>query len=238
MLPLLRLRVKIFADGASLPKMRELHQLPWIKGFTTNPTLMRQDGVTDYRAFARELVKAIPDRPLSFEVIADDFAEMERQAREIHSWGGNVYVKIPISNTKGEASYELIRGLARAGVKQNVTAIMTLEQVAAAAEALREGPSSYVSVFAGRIADSGRDPIPFMQKSLDLLRPYPQEELLWASSREVLNIIQADAIGCHIITVTNDLLKKTANFDRDLDDFSLATVKMFYDDAVKSGYVL
>lgn len=232
------LKIRIFADGASRSEMLDMYKLPWIKGFTTNPTLMRKDGVTNYMAFAKDLVQAIPDRPLSFEVISDSFEEMEAQAEKISQWGENVYTKIPISNTKGEPSYPLIRRLAKQGIKQNVTAILSMEQIKATADALAGGPSAFVSVFAGRIADTGRDPLPMMEEALTILRPEPQLELLWASSREFLNIVQADAIGCHIITVTNDLLRKAANFGRDLDDFSLATVKMFYDDAVKAGYAL
>lgn len=232
------LTVKLFADGASLAEIRTLYREPWINGFTTNPSLMRKDGVVDYSIFAAELVRSVPDRPLSFEVIADEFQEMERQALRISGWGENVYVKIPVTNTRGESSAPLIRRLAGQGVKQNITALMTLEQVKEAAEALAEGPSSYISVFAGRIADSGRDPVPIMEKALDVLRPYPRQELLWASSREVFNIIQANEIGCHIITVTNDLLRKLGNVGKDLTEFSLDTVKMFYDDASKSGYML
>lgn len=232
------LNVKIFADGASLDEIRRLYREPWVRGFTTNPSLMRKDGVSVYESFAAELVDAVPDRPLSFEVIADDFAEMERQALKIGGWGGNVYVKIPISNTRGESSIPLIARLAKQGIKQNVTAIMTLEQVKATAEALAGGPSSFVSVFAGRIADSGRDPVPVMAEAMEILRPYPHEELLWASSREVLNIMQADAIGCHIITVTNGLLSKLGSIGKSLEEFSLDTVKMFYNDASQSGYVL
>jgi transaldolase len=232
------LKVKIFADGADRGGMLELYSNPMIKGFTTNPTLMRSAGITDYEAFARDIVKAIPDRPISLEVFSDDFAEMEAQARRIKSWGENIYVKIPVTNTRGESSVPLIRSLAEAGVKQNVTALMTLAQVRDVAEALRHGPAACVSVFAGRIADTGRDPVPLMAAAVEMLAPYPPLELIWASPRELLNILQADAIGCHIITVTHDLLKKLALVGKDLDEYSLDTVKMFRNDAVKAGFRL
>jgi len=232
------LGVKIFADGADLPGMLEMYAKPWIKGFTTNPTLMRKAGITDYEAFAKEVISAVPDRPLSFEVFSDDFGEMERQALKISSWGGNVYVKIPVTNTKGESACPLIRKLAGQGVRQNVTALMTLAQVRDVAAALAQGPSAYVSVFAGRIADTGRDPLPMMAAAVELLRPYPQLELIWASPRELLNICQAAAVGCHIITVTNDILKKLSGLDKDLAEFSLDTVKMFYNDARAAGFRL
>jgi len=230
------LTVKIFADGADLAGMLDMYQNPLIKGFTTNPTLMRQAGINDYRAFAREVIQAIPDRPLSFEVFADEFAGMERQAKEIADWGDNVYVKIPITNTRGQSSGDLIRKLAQAGVKQNITAMMTLEQVRLAGEQLAGGPSSFVSVFAGRIADTGRDPVPVMAAAVELLRPTPNCELIWASPRELLNIFQANAVGCHIITVTNNVLKKLKLVGKDLQEFSLDTVKMFYNDAQQSGF--
>lgn len=232
------LRIQIFADGASRSEILEMYRLPWIRGFTTNPTLMRKDGVTDYEAFATGLIREIPDKPLSFEVVSDDFAEMERQAEKISGWGDNVYVKIPISNTAGDSACPLIRRLALRGIKLNVTAIMTVEQVKAAAAALADCPGAFVSVFAGRIADSGRDPLPLMTAALAALRPYPQLQLLWASSREILNILQAEGMGCHIITVTNDLLRKASCLGRDLDAFSLDTVKMFHDDAARAGYTL
>jgi transaldolase len=232
------LKVKIFADGADRGGMLELYSNPMIQGFTTNPTLMRGAGISDYEAFARDIVRAIPDRPISLEVFSDDFAEMEAQARRIKSWGENVYVKIPVTNTRGESSAPLIRSLAEAGVKQNVTALMTLAQVRDVAEALRRGPAACVSVFAGRIADTGRDPVPLMAAAVEMLAPYPQLELIWASPRELLNIFQADAIGCHIITVTHDLLRKLALVGKDLDEYSLDTVKMFRDDAVKAGFRL
>jgi transaldolase len=231
------LRVKIFADGADKQSMRELYANPLIKGFTTNPTLMRKAGISDYCSFAKEIIKAIPDRPISFEVFADDFDEMERQALEISTWGTNVNVKIPVTNTKKEPAFDLIRKLARAGVKLNVTAMMTLDQVRDASHALAGGPASYyISVFAGRIADTGRDPVPLIAAAVELLRPYPALELIWASPRELLNIFQADAVGCHIITVTNDILKKLPLINKDLHEYSLDTVKMFYHDSQKAKY--
>jgi transaldolase len=232
------LKIRIFADGADLAGMVEMARRPYISGLTTNPTLMRQADVKDYRAFARQVLEAIPDRPISFEVFSDEFAEMERQAQEIASWGSNVYVKIPVTNTRREPSYDLIARLTTQGVRLNVTAILTLEQVRSVSSVLAGGASSFVSVFAGRIADTGRDPVPLMAAALDLLRPHPNAALLWASPRELLNIVQADAIGCHVITVTNDLLKKLPLLGKDLADFSLETVRMFRDDAVKAGYEL
>ncbi|HVJ42931.1 MAG TPA: transaldolase [Dongiaceae bacterium] len=232
------LAVKIFADGADIAGMRVMRDKPYIKGFTTNPTLMRKAGITDYEGFARSVICAIPDLPISFEVFADDFAAMEAQSRRIASWGDNVYVKIPVTDTSGRSAVPLIRRLAAAGVKQNVTALMTLQQAQEVAGALAGGPSSYISVFAGRIADSGRDPLPIMSACLRLMESEPQLELIWASPREVYNIIQANDIGCHIITVTNDLLAKTALFGKDLDDFSRETVQMFYSDAVAAGFTL
>jgi transaldolase len=230
------LKIKIFADGADIKAMREAAANPLIKGFTTNPTLMRAAGVSDYKAFALDVLKMIRDRPISFEVFADDLPSMGDQAREIASWAPNVYVKIPVSNTKGEFAGPLIASLAQAGVKLNVTAIMTLEQVERVGEALSEKVPAVVSVFAGRIADTGRDPVPHMAEALRLLRNRPKAELLWASPREVLNIFQADEIGCHIITVTNDHLKKLALVAKNLDDYSRETVVMFYKDALSAGY--
>ena len=232
------LKVKIFADGADRGSMLELYKNPHVKGFTTNPTLMRSAGITDYEAFARDILKAIPDRPLSLEVFSDDFAEMDRQARRIASWGNNVYVKVPVTNTQGESALPLVRSLAKSGVKQNVTALMTLAQVQDVAAALGSGPPACVSVFAGRIADTGRDPIPLMAAAVELLRPYPQLELIWASPRELLNIMHADQVGCHIITVTHDVLKKLSLVGKDLDEYSLDTVKMFRNDAIKAGFQL
>jgi transaldolase len=232
------LKIKIFADGADRAGMLEMYARPYIKGFTTNPTLMRKAGVADYRAFAKDILEAIPDRPISFEVFSDEFAEMERQAWEIAGWGENVYVKIPITNTRREPSNDLVKMLTKGGVKVNVTAMMTLHQVREMAECVEGGPPCYISVFAGRIADSGRDPVPIMAEAVELLRPVPNAELLWCSPRELLNIFQADAIGCHIITVTNDILKKLGLIGKDLTQYSLETVKMFREDAVKAGFSL
>jgi transaldolase len=233
------LRIKIFGDGADRKTMVSLAANPLIKGFTTNPTLMRKDGVTDYESFAREVLAAIPDRPVSFEVLSDDLDEMERQARKIVAWGANANVKIPITNTQRVSTVPLIRKLARDGIKVNVTGMTTLDQVKAAGAALGEGKAySIVSVFGGRVADTGRDPVPMMAEAVEILKPYPHVELLWASPRELLNIFQADAVGCHIITVTNDILKKLPLVGKDLDQYSQETVQMFRDDAVKAGYVL
>jgi transaldolase len=232
------LNIKIFADGADRAGMLEMHALPYIKGFTTNPTLMRKAGVADYRAFARDILSVIQDRPISFEVFSDEFAEMERQAHEIAGWGENVYVKIPVTNTRREPAYDLAKRLSHAGVKINVTALMTAEQVAEVARRVQGGAPSCISVFAGRIADTGRDPEPIMKAALAAMRAAPNSELIWASPRELLNIYQADAMGCHIITVTNDVLKKLALVGKNLDDFSLETVEMFYRDAKKAGYTL
>jgi transaldolase len=232
------LRTKIFADGAELDGMLALYRQPFIKGFTTNPTLMRKAGITDYRAFAKEVLRVIPDRPISFEVFSDEFDEMERQAREIATWGEHVYVKIPVTNTRREPAYELIGRLSQAGVKVNVTAVMTLDQVKHVTEGLRGGAPSNISVFAGRIADTGRDPLPIMIEALRVMAVEPQAELIWASPRELLNLFQAEEIGCHIITVTHDILKKLSIVGKDLDDYSLETVKMFYDDAKAAGFSL
>jgi transaldolase len=233
-----RLGIKVFADGADLAGIVSLAANPLIKGFTTNPTLMRQAGVADYETFAHQAIPLVGDRPISFEVFSDEFEEMERQALRIAAWGANVNVKIPVTNTAGESSAKLVRRLSADGVQLNVTALMSLGQVRTVAEALEGGPPAIVSVFAGRVADTGRDPVPLMAAALELVRPYPNIELLWASPRELLNIVQANAIGCHIITVTHDLLKKLPSLDRDLDDFSLDTVKMFHRDAEAAGYQL
>lgn len=233
-----KLRIKIFADGADRAGILEMHRNPLVSGFTTNPTLMRKAGIADYREFARSILNEVRDRPISFEVFADEFSEMERQALEIKSWGANVYVKIPVTNTKRQPSYELISNLSNAGVQVNVTALMTLEQVQHVALALKDGAPSVVSVFAGRIADTGVDPMPVMAESLKLLAQAPRAELLWASPREVLNIYQASQVGCHIITATNDLINKLKFQGKDLADFSLETVKMFYDDAKAAGFSL
>jgi transaldolase len=233
-----QLKVQIFADGADKAGMLEMYAVPFIKGFTTNPTLMRKAGIPEYEAFAREIIVAIPDRPISFEVFADDFAEMERQARRITTWGKHVSVKIPITNTKRESSIPLVRKLSQEGIALNVTAMFTLEQVQAVVDAVRGGAPCYVSMFAGRIADTGADPVPIMAEAVKRLRSSPNTELIWASPRELLNIMQADDIGCHVITVTNDILKKLSLVGKDLDEYSLETVKMFYEDGKAAGYKL
>jgi transaldolase len=232
------MRVKIFADGAEKAPMLKLYANPQIQGFTTNPTLMRKAGITDYEAFARDILTAIPDRPISFEVFADEFDEMERQAERIATWGENVYVKIPVTNTRGESAVPLVTRLAGRGVKQNVTALMTLAQVREITAALADGPAANISVFAGRVADTGVDPLPMMREALEIMRPYPQLELIWASPRELLNIVQASEIGCHIITVTSDILNKLPLIGKDLGEYSLDTVKMFRNDALASGFGL
>jgi transaldolase len=232
------LKVKVFADGADKAGMLEMYRNPQIKGFTTNPTLMRKAGVTDYQGFALDILRAIPDRPISLEVFSDDFAEMKRQARKISTWGENVYVKIPVTNTQRVSSAQLVHDLAQTGVRLNVTALLTLDQVRTMSAALEGGPPAYVSVFAGRIADTGRDPVPLMAAAVEVVRMCPNIELIWASPRELFNIFQADAIGCHIITVTNGILKKLDMVGKDLHEYSLDTVKMFYEDAAKAGYTL
>jgi transaldolase len=232
------LNVKIFADGADKVGMLEMYEKPYIKGLTTNPTLMRKAGISDYRAFCKDILSAIQDKPLSFEVFADDFSEMEKHALEIASWGENVYVKIPVTNTKGEPCYQLVEKLAKRKVKLNITAIMTLSQVRDVVNSLDPNVPSYVSVFAGRIADTGYDPVPLMAAAVELLKPAPASELIWASPRELLNIFQADEIGCQVITVTNDILKKLSLINYDLNEYSLDTVKMFYKDALEAGYKL
>jgi transaldolase len=232
------LKVKLFADGADRAGILRMYANPLIRGFTTNPTLMRKAGITDYEAFAKDIVSAVPDRPISFEVFADEFAEMERQALKISRWGENVYTKIPVTNTRGESSLNLVCRLARQGVKLNVTALMALQQVEEVGAALAGGPPAYVSMFAGRIADTGRDPVPIMAEAVDILRQYSNVELIWASPRELLNIFQADSVGCHIITATHDLLHKLALVGKDLDDYSLDTVKMFHRDAAQAGFEL
>jgi transaldolase len=232
------LTIKVFADGADIAGIRKLADDPLIAGITTNPTLMRKAGVEDYEAFATELLEVVPDRPISFEVFSDDFDEMARQALKISGWADNVYVKVPITNTEGTSSLDLVRRLSHDGVKLNVTALLTGKQVEGAAAALQGGAPAYVSVFAGRIADAGVDPEPIMVAALDTLRPLAGVELIWASPREVLNIVQADRIGCHIITVTHDLLAKLHLLGRDLDEFSLDTVRMFHRDASAAGFTL
>jgi transaldolase len=232
------LKVKIFADGADKIAMLEMYEKPFIKGLTTNPTLMNRAGITDYRAFCKDILTSIKDKPLSFEVFSDDFIEMERQALEIASWGDNVYVKIPITNTKQETCYALVEKLAYQRVKLNVTALMTLDQIRNVAASLAPHIPSYVSVFAGRIADTGYDPVPLMTNAVEILKVAPAAELIWASPRELLNIFQADEIGCHVITVTNDILKKLSLVGYDLNEYSLDTVKMFYADALAAGFKL
>jgi len=232
------LRVKIFADGADKNGMLEMANKDHIKGLTTNPTLMAKAGIKDYRAFALDILKEIKSKPISFEVFSDDFSEMEDQALEIASWGSNVYAKIPITNTKRQPSYDLIHNLSSRGVKVNVTAIMTLDQVTKSVDALDSNIAAYISVFAGRIADTGVDPLPLMQEAVNILSSKPKSELIWASPRELFNIFHANAIGCQVITVTNDILKKLEFVGKDLDDYSLETVKMFYDDGKKAGLMI
>ena len=231
-------KIEIFADGAEKAAMIELAKRPLIKGFTTNPTLMRKAGISDYVTFAKDILLSIKDKPISFEVFSDDFAEMERQAKTIVSWGENVFVKIPITNTQGASSVPLIKRLVARGSKVNVTAILTIAQVSDVAAALSPSIPSVVSVFAGRIADTGRDPVPLMKEAKRLLVKNTATQLLWASTREVLNIAQAEEAGCHIITVTHDLLKKLEKWGYNLATLSLDTVKMFYEDGKKSGYIL
>jgi transaldolase len=232
------LRISVYADGADRDQILRLAEDPQISGFTTNPTLMRQSGVRDYRSFAQDLLAHVDEKPISFEVFADDHQEMYRQAREIASWGRNVYVKIPVMNTRREPSYDLAHRLSAEGIQVNVTAVFTLKQVEAVAGALSGGVSSVISIFAGRIADTGRDPVAHMRQAVELAKRAPNASVLWASPREVLNLYQADSAGCHIITMTPDLLAKTALRDRDLDDYSHETVKMFHEDAARAGYTL
>jgi len=232
------LKVKIFADGADKAGMLEMSAKPFIRGLTTNPTLMKKVGITDYRAFCKDILTTIKEKPLSFEVFSDDFMEMERQAMEIASWGSNVYVKIPVTNTKKETCYALVKRLTMQGVKVNVTALMTLAQTHDVVAALNPKVPSYVSIFAGRIADTGRDPVPLMAAAVKMLKVAPAAELIWASPRELLNIFQADDIGCQVITVTNDLIKKLSLVGYNLQEYSLDTVKMFYNDAVEAGFKL
>ena len=233
-----QLNIKLFADGADLAGMKEMAANPLIKGFTTNPTLMRKAGIADYKAFAHEVLKAIPDRPVSFEVFADDFTEMESQAFEIASWGPNVNVKVPVTNTRREFCGPLVERLSKAGVKVNVTAVMTAQQVERITERLDARTPAIISVFAGRIADTGRDPMPIMAQAVGIMKAKPKAELIWASPRELLNVFQAEAVGCHIITATNDILKKLSLVNKDLDNYSLETVAMFYKDAKAAGYTI
>lgn len=232
------LRVKIFADGADRATMLDLYTRPYISGLTTNPSLMRKAGIASYRDFALDILSVITDKPVCFEVLADDFAEMRRQAVEIASWADNVYVKIPITNTRGESCRELLAHLSRRGIKINATAIMTLTQLQHVLPALDPDTPSYLSIFAGRIADTGSDPLPLMEKAVASLQDHPRSELIWASSRELLNIFQADSVGCHIITVTSDILAKLSLLGRDLTGYSRETVRMLYEDGQTAGFVL
>ena len=232
------LNIKLFADGADLTGMLEMYKKPHIKGLTTNPTLMRKAGISDYRYFAHDVLKYIQDKPVSFEVFSDDLGEMERQGLEIASWGENVYVKIPITNTKGLSTYPVIERLVARECKVNITAVMTAQQVVGITGALNPSIPSYISIFAGRIADTGRDPATIIRASLEVISHLPKAEIIWASPRELLNIFQAESLGCHIITATNDLLNKLSLVGKDLDQYSLETVKMFEDDAIKSGFAL
>ena len=232
------LRIELYADGADIRDMIAARRHGVVKGFTTNPTLMRKSGITDYESFAREALRAVSGMPISFEVFADEFAEMERQAKLITTWGEGVYVKIPITNTRAESAVPLIQRLSKAGVKLNVTAILTLDQVRDVVDALDPNVPAIVSVFAGRIADTGRDPVPLMREAAQIVAGKPKAQLLWASPRELLNIFQADECGCHIITVTGEILKKLAMVGKPLEDLSLDTVKMFYDDASAAGFKL
>lgn len=230
------MKIKLFMDGADINEMVKNAADPKIQGFTTNPTLMNKAGVKDYEKFAREVIAKIPNKPVSFEVFSDELSEMEEEARIINSWGGNTYIKIPISNTKGKSTIPSIKKLSAEGFSLNITAIMTLKQVKEVAKVVNQKARTIVSVFAGRIADTGKDPIPVMKESLKILKPNKNAELLWASPRELLNLIQADECGCHIITATTDILKKQSLIGKDLDQFSLETVKMFYDDAKAAGF--
>jgi transaldolase len=238
MIPLDQLKVQIFADGADKASMLALNAKPYIRGLTTNPTLMRKAGVMNYRSFAREVLAEIKHKPVCFEVLADDFGVMERQALEIASWGDNVFVKIPVTNTRSESSSALVRRLADSKVKVNVTALTTLSQVREVAAALNPATASYVSVFAGRIADTGADPVPVMAQAVEILRKNQNAQLIWASSRELLNIFQAESVGCPVITLTSSILDKLGLIGYDLAQFSLETVRMFHDDALGAGFSL
>jgi transaldolase len=229
-------KIKLYADGADLDGMIEEYKKGIASGFTTNPTLMKKAGVKSYEEFAKAALKAIPDLPISFEVFSDDLPGMEREARKIAGWGKNVYIKIPVTNTKGESTAPLVKKLSRDGLRLNVTAILTLDQVKTVAKVLSPDTPSVVSVFAGRIADTGRDPMPIMKDAVKVLKANPKAELLWASTRELLNLIQAESCGCHIITITNDILKKVPQVGKDLNQLSLETVQMFYSDAQSAGY--
>ncbi len=233
-----KLNVKIFADGADLDGIFALAEDPRVSGFTTNPTLMWKAGLTDYKEFAQRVLERVTQYPISFEVFADEPGEMKRQAELIASWGDNVYVKIPITTTSGEPMAPLVHELSQEGVKVNVTAMFTLAQVELITEAVKDGAPSFASVFAGRIADAGIDPVPLMAEAVKILAGAPRAELIWASPREILNVVQADSVGCHIITVTHDLLAKLGSLGKDLDQFSLETVQMFYRDATAAGFTL
>jgi transaldolase len=232
------LKVKIFSDGANIEDMLNMYNTGYVKGLTTNPTLMNKSGIKDYKSFCLEVLTFAREKPVSFEVFSDNFEEMYRQASEISSWAENVYVKIPITNTKKETCYETIQKLVSKNIKVNVTAIMTINQVVNISKVLSAAVPSYVSIFAGRIADTGRDPLPILKQSLEILRPLVFCEVIWASPREFLNIFQANDIGCHIITVTKDILKKVELIGYNLEEYSLDTVKMFYNDSVVAGYKL
>ena len=233
-----RISTKIFADGADLDGILRLAENPMIKGFTTNPTLMWKAGLTDYADFAQRLLEQIRDKPISFEVFADDEVEMRRQAKQLAAWGPNVYVKIPVTTTGGVSMAPLVRELSEDGVQVNVTALFTTAQVELITAAVADGAPSCISVFAGRIADAGVDPIPIMRRSVDIMAAAPKAELIWASPREVLNLVQANDVGCHIITMTHDLLPKVESLGKDLDQFSLETVQMFHRDAASAGFTL
>jgi transaldolase len=232
------LKIDVYADGADVADMLSARNAGIVRGFTTNPTLMRKSGITDYEAFARQALGAVGDMPISFEVFADEFDEMERQAKLIATWGEGVFVKIPITNTRGESSVPLVKRLSTAGVKLNITAILTIEQVRAVTDALDAKVPAIISVFAGRIADTGRDPVPIMRESVAIAKAKPKAQVLWASPRELLNVLQAEECGCHIITVTNDIIKKLAMVGKPLDELSLDTVKMFFNDAAAAGFRL
>ncbi len=229
-------KIKLYADGADLKGMIEVYNEGIVSGFTTNPTLMKKAGVKNYEEFAKSALKAIPDLPISFEVFLDDLDGMEREARKIAGWGENAYIKIPVTNSKGESTASLVKKLSRDGLKLNVTAILTIEQVKQVSRALSPSTPSIISIFAGRIADTGRDPMPIMKEAFSILKSNPKAELLWASTRELLNLVQAESCGCHIITITNDILKKVPMLGKDLKELSLDTVKMFYNDAQAADY--
>jgi transaldolase len=228
--------VELFADGANREEMLRMYRNPLIKGFTTNPSLMKKAGIRDYEAFALGILEQIPDRPISFEVFSDDFSEMEDEAHRIAGWAENVFVKVPVTNTGGKSSIPLLAKLAEAGIKVNVTALMTLDQVRSAASVLADGPPAFISVFAGRIADTGRDPVPLMAAAAESVHQYANIRLIWASPRELLNIFQADQIGCDVITATADILKKLPLIGKDLEEYSLETVRMFHEDALSAGF--